>query len=787
MSTATESRVQRKRRPSPNSDALGNSDAAQPIIERLQSVLRRIKRVILLRGDLGVAATVVATVLILMGIDTFVVIESTLLRALASLAGLSAVAASVWWFVVRPLRRRLSLTTVARMVEEHHPELQERVSSAFELLSAPMDARGSRGSEQLIAALAAEASVDVRSFDPRREVGTRSLRPYVITACALTSIFLLVVALWPRETANLLLRLVAPGRNMDRVQALSLEVEPHEDVVVSLGSPLTISVRAANGRLMHPQLRHIDSTGREVKEAMQAGASDGAFAQRYDAVLESFQFRIEEGAAITRVYRVTAVERPRIERVSVRYEYPSYTELASHTEANVTRPIVGPLGTRLTISAIGDRAITKPTMHIGNDALEGQTDAAQKLPAYSWPMTLAKDISQFTLVLEDSQGVKSEPKVVEFHGLADRPPQVQITDPTKDKIRLKPTDYVNLHYAADDDFGFSAAELLVSIDGAAATVLPMPLPMTDTPAMAYLAPEGRLWKGVARLELHRLDLTKAQRVTVRIKVQDNRPAPAGAQVALSPPLEITLDQTAQDYAVQKVEQQVDDFKGKVEEILAGVKAAQPVAHEVTEKAGTPGKLDEPTQGKIEKVTTAAHEAATKLEAVVKTFEGTLLEPLTPALAEVADQPLPQTEKEIEQAGLQDDPGKRQEHSGAAENKLAKAVTKLEAVLKELPQHRQKLTDLAQIEALDFKQQQIVKDINQDTEQPPSPAEPQPWRENEADVLPSWSSASRRILMLNSPPARTPIPNRRGIKSPAIRNLAIRNPVTSSPARSHRTA
>ena len=56
MSTATESRVERKRRPSRNSDAGGNTDAAAPIAERLQSVLRRIKRVILLRGLLGFAA-----------------------------------------------------------------------------------------------------------------------------------------------------------------------------------------------------------------------------------------------------------------------------------------------------------------------------------------------------------------------------------------------------------------------------------------------------------------------------------------------------------------------------------------------------------------------------------------------------------------------------------------------------------------------------------------------------------------------------------------------------------
>ena len=712
-----------------------DSAAAQPIVERLQSVLRQIKRIVFLRGLLGVVAVAFSAILVLMGIDLLVVIESTLLRTVISLAGVGAVAWAAWWFIVRPLRRPLSLTTVARMIEAHHPELQERVSSAFELLSAPQG-RGSRGSEQLIAALAAEASLDVRTFDPQREVATRSLRPYAVAACALASVFLGVLVLWPSQSANILLRLIAPGRNLDRVQALSLEVTPSGDQVVALGAPLTISVRTSNGRLTHPQLRHVDSTGREVRHDMQpvtASAGSDAFAYRYESVLESFQFQIQEGSALTRVYRITAVERPRIEQVRIQYEYPSYTALPGATQSDVTRPIVAPLGTKLHITAVCDRPIVKPTLHIGETAMAGQHGPAAKSPSYNWTLTINEGVALATLLVEDEHGIQSEPRVVELRSLADRPPQVRITDPSKDKIALKPTERLNLQYAVDEDFGLSGAALLVAIDGAAPVEQALPLPTTDTDPISSLTPGERRWQGRGPLDLSKFDLAKAKQVTVHVRVQDNRPAPAGAQVAVSPPLHITLDQTAASYPEQKINDQVTTFEKEVRKILTDLQAVQPVANELANKPGDPGKPNDQASAAAEQVTSTARDAATELLNTAAEFQNTLLQPLTPALTEVAQEPLKNVQQELNQAQVKNKPQERQEGAQAAAAEVNKAIAKLEAVLSKLPRHQANLNDLAKLENLRSQQEKVVAEIDHDAQQPPAPDAEQPWRKDEAAV------------------------------------------------------
>ncbi|MCE9545702.1 MAG: hypothetical protein K8T25_09325, partial [Planctomycetia bacterium] len=296
MSVATKDPISRSQGEIP-------SDVPKPIIERLQSLKQRIRRVILLRGLLGVGAGAVAVVLLLMAIDASVMIEATTTRVLLSVAGFALIALAALIFIFRPLSRRLSLTTVARMVEEHHPELQERISSAFELLSSPSDSRSSRGSEQLIAALAAEATLDVRNVDPRREVGTRSMRPYLIVMGSLLAILAVVFVLWPRQSSYLLGRVFVPQRNTGNMQAMSLKVDPEKDIVVAIGTPLTVSVLSEAGPLSDPRVRHIDSTGRETVDRMSPvpGAQVGpTYSFRYESVLEDFTFRVQAGNALTR-------------------------------------------------------------------------------------------------------------------------------------------------------------------------------------------------------------------------------------------------------------------------------------------------------------------------------------------------------------------------------------------------------------------------------------------------------------------------------------------------------
>ena len=103
------------------------------IVEKLDSLVRRMRRVVWFRGLLAVAASATAMLLVLMAVDLAAARPPTPARWGLTLAGLAALVAAWIYFVSSPLKQRMSLAAVARMVEIQHPELQERISSTVEL------------------------------------------------------------------------------------------------------------------------------------------------------------------------------------------------------------------------------------------------------------------------------------------------------------------------------------------------------------------------------------------------------------------------------------------------------------------------------------------------------------------------------------------------------------------------------------------------------------------------------------------------------------------------------
>ena len=108
----------------------------QPIVDVLKRAIRRRRNILLLRGLLAIAAVALGVLLGLMAIDIGVTIVSTTARWLLSAAALLIVLGAAAVFLVYPLSRRMSLIRMAQLVDAHHPEFEERVSSTVELLSA---------------------------------------------------------------------------------------------------------------------------------------------------------------------------------------------------------------------------------------------------------------------------------------------------------------------------------------------------------------------------------------------------------------------------------------------------------------------------------------------------------------------------------------------------------------------------------------------------------------------------------------------------------------------------
>jgi hypothetical protein len=154
----------------------------------------------------------------------------------------TAIAVGVWFaslvtvvLLTGPSFRRASLITVARQIEQRHPSIQERISSALELSET-----GQRfsGSSTLIAQLTREAESEAAALSSKRLVDARKLVPWMSWLGTTLAIWM-ILALFP-GTRHILSRgiprLFAPWRQV---------------------SPLALDLPATPTALLTPQLTNL--------------------------------------------------------------------------------------------------------------------------------------------------------------------------------------------------------------------------------------------------------------------------------------------------------------------------------------------------------------------------------------------------------------------------------------------------------------------------------------------------------------------------------------------------
>jgi hypothetical protein len=232
------------------------------IVAALGKLIRRLRRLVILRGLCASCAAGIGSFLVVMWLDASITWLSLWPRWIVSILAYAVWFGVTGWYLVRPLTRTFTLTGIARLIEIHHPELQERISSAVQLLSS-QDRPEIRGSEALIAALTEEAVREVGTIQPHQEISFRGVIPFGAAAAVVFAVLAVLCVSWPRETGFLLVRAAAPFVNCPNVHAVDLVVEPG-DTLIAAGSTLQVSVRSANRAVTVARLRKLDRHGRET-------------------------------------------------------------------------------------------------------------------------------------------------------------------------------------------------------------------------------------------------------------------------------------------------------------------------------------------------------------------------------------------------------------------------------------------------------------------------------------------------------------------------------------------
>jgi hypothetical protein len=687
-----------------NQPPLRTDPLPRPIVEALRLLIQRVRTVVIIRGLAAIVAAALGSLLAVMAIDAAVKIDTQWPRYLLTLSAFIITGASAVWFLVLPLARTITLTGIARALETRHPELQERLSSAIQLLTS-RDMPSVRGSEALIRALAQEATEDAERVQPSAEISLASAKPFLLAAAGVLLVFAGTLAAFPHMATRLLERAVAPYANFDNIYADMLTVTPGKDVTIPENERLEIGVSVHNATVKQAALRKRLPDGSELTEPMTplapAENGDARFALTLPPATANFTYRITAGNALTRYYSVTVQAPPIVQQLDLRYDYPAYTAKPADTESPSPGDIRAVVGTTVTLTAHVNKPVAAPELRLNGTPLPRTPLQAGASDGRTWqfqvPLT-ANLKGRWALSLKDEYGFTSTSPDHALEALPDRAPVAKLLNPEK-KLRLKPTDHLPLVYEITDDFGLVGVEVAVDTDVHKGVAVPVPLAVADDKAGPL-----RTASGETSIALASLALQGAKQVTLRLRATDNLPADSkGPQVGQSEAITIELDGAAASYASQTLKAEEQEIHRALDKILAELRATKEDSVPLKAAVAKVPVLTDDLSQRIARMRQhlGSAKAATG-EILAKVPDGTFtgMEPKLKALAaEVGG-----ADDRTGDIKLIDIPRERGAAAETADQHVDRAIALVQELLKQLKeiadvvQLAQTLTDMAQQEA-----------------------------------------------------------------------------------------
>ena len=434
--------------------------------EELRSLIDRIRRrwfaQVALRTTGRAMAVAAVPALASLAVYALLAPEGKLLVALAIgtlLASCGAAAIVLWQMQRRPDDRH-----VARFIEERADALPE-IGSLDDALVTAVDAAVAEDADAGFRPLLVSAAVRrLREIEPERIVPVTVIRRAALE-CAGGAAALAIAVVLARAP---LTRAVQTAWTSLFPASIELSVLPG-DVRVVAGAPLRIRavVRVGGNALTEIAPALTVSAGAEQRTVAMSPDGEG-FLFAFESVDRSFRYTIAAGSAVSQEYTVSALFPPRVARIDLRYDYPSFTGLAARDEQDAG-DIYAPAGTRVRVRIHTDKPIASGQMSMGGTRGVALRAAGERL--LEADLVLARDDS-YRVRLADTDGLSSDGDTEYFiRVMDDRPPDVRILRPAGDQ-QITPLEEVAIEARADDDYGISRFELVYAVAGGQARTVP---------------------------------------------------------------------------------------------------------------------------------------------------------------------------------------------------------------------------------------------------------------------------------------------------------------------------
>ncbi len=374
----------------------------------------------------------------------------------ARISGIVLAAGLLIWFLIRPLWKRPTESRVARFLEERHPELQNRISTAVEVRQ-----KSSRVHPQIQRLIEDDASRHLSGIDsPKLFYPGRSLFSIFGTA-AVVAAFLGLFWVGPEAYRYSLDKLLRGWYATDQPVLYSIAVSPgntkvvrHADVEVRA---MLSGFSAEKARLL---VKYENQPSWEAAE-MRPDLEGNGFVFLFFDVREPLAYYVEADGIRSDQYQIEVSEVPGIEKLQVVLDYPRYTGLEDVVLED-EGDIRALRGTKAIFTVVSDQPVDGGQIRLEN----GGNIAFEKVSATEWKAELTvKDDDYYRIHLENLEGVWS-PASDEFliEALEDQPPSVSFTRPGRDK-KVTNLEEVFTEAKVSDDYGISKATIFYSLNG----------------------------------------------------------------------------------------------------------------------------------------------------------------------------------------------------------------------------------------------------------------------------------------------------------------------------------
>jgi hypothetical protein len=436
---------------------------------RLQSVLRRRRRLQLWRRLAGYWAAAALAVGAVVGLSRLVGVGSPWLFPLLTAGALLGAVIVVWRHRSAPS----DFGALVAEIERSHPELDGL------LLTATQIHRGAEGRLNFLAERVVEEAAErsLRS-DWRRAIPTRQFA--LAHAGQWLALALLAGALWAGRLP------FKPGAPVLVTRNTGLEVTPG-DSTLERGSTLVVLVRFGAGAPESAELVLGTNAATARRLPLVRSLGDPVFGVTVPDLNDSFAYHIAYAGKRTRDYRVTVFEYPRLERSDADLTYPAYTGLPpKHIED--TRRVTAVEGSQLGLSLQLNKPVVAATL-VGRQA--GVTNLALRIetnrPAVALGPLPLRASASYELQLVDADGRTNKlPAQFVFEVQPNRVPELKLKAPRGD-ARPSPLEELTFDGTTWDDFGVLAFGLAFSVGGGEPTLVELgrSVPAQETRALAH--------------------------------------------------------------------------------------------------------------------------------------------------------------------------------------------------------------------------------------------------------------------------------------------------------------